>query len=90
MLEERGRKKEVRELQTASKHLRFKLHHSLEIKVTYANMLSKVKSAMQVWSVLFQGRNTQALYPLETGTLCFLANCCLVFPSLNFLATSKL
>ena len=46
MLEERGRKKEVRELQTASKHLRFKLDPSLEIKVTYSNMLSKVKSAM--------------------------------------------
>ena len=45
-MEERGRKKEVRELQTASKHLRSKLDPSLEIKVTYSNMLSKVKSAM--------------------------------------------
>lgn len=43
-MEDRGREKEVRKLQTASKHLRFKLHPSLEIKVTYANVFSKVKS----------------------------------------------
>lgn len=53
MLEEKGCEKEVRKLQTASKHLRFKLQPSLEIKVTYANMFSKVKSVMRLWSVIF-------------------------------------
>lgn len=46
-VDKRGKKKEVRELQAASGHLR-NCTSSLEIKVTYANMFWKVQSVMQL------------------------------------------